>query len=159
MKTKNIIKEKNLISPEFITEVCHRLADDKQVRRTLPKNGRLHIDRSLPFLCVYRRPLKQPDQGTSRLVEGEASYLIYSESGKFKKEISDLLNSVVNILAMKYGAFLIIEIWATTIYSDPCNSEINLPCPEFQIRIPPGKIPTETVESLENGLKRITMLS
>jgi uncharacterized protein (TIGR02421 family) len=156
MKDQN--KEKYLISTEFINAVCERLADNKQVRRTLPLNGRLHIDRRLPFLCLYRRPLKRPDQGTDRLVKGEASYLIASSSPKQKKELSELVHNIVNVLSLDYGAFLILEIWSSNNFPGMVNSEIKLPCPYFQICMSSGQFPTETVESLEKALKRITIL-
>ena len=62
------------ISNRFIKTVCARLNENKRVRRTLPQWGRVHIDRQLPFLVVYRRPPNHTDPGTERLVLGEASY-------------------------------------------------------------------------------------
>ena len=47
---------KGRISDSLVKSVCRRLRRNLRVRRTLPGNGRLHIDRQLPFLCVYRRP-------------------------------------------------------------------------------------------------------
>jgi len=117
MINKNTHKEKYQISSEFITEVCDRLTQNKQVRRSLPLSGRLHIDRSLPFLCVYRRPIKRSDQGTNRFVEGEASYLIASSRPKLNKNLSDLVTGIVSALSPIYGAFLLIEIWSRTISS------------------------------------------
>ncbi len=35
----------------------------------------LEMDRLVPFLCVYRRRPDRRDEGTSRLVTPEASYL------------------------------------------------------------------------------------
>ncbi len=151
-------KTTNLISSEFITDVCDRLAENKQVRRALPMNGRLHIDRSLPFLCVYRSPTKIKDQGTERLVKGEASYLITSSSSKMTKEVSALVQSIVDVQSNKYGAFLIIEIWAGMSSLNHPEPELTPPSPYFQIRTSAQRIPTETVESLEKGFKRITIL-
>ena len=39
-----------------IAYLQEHLAAGKRVRRTLEPWGRLHLDRSLPFLCLYRRP-------------------------------------------------------------------------------------------------------
>ena len=44
------------IPAAFIDEVQAALAQQTYLRRKLPRWGRLHIDRPLPFLCVYRRP-------------------------------------------------------------------------------------------------------
>ena len=55
------------------TEILTRLSAGKRVRRELPYGGRLHIDRPLPFVCLYRQPVGGGDAGTRDLVKGEAS--------------------------------------------------------------------------------------
>ncbi|MCB0226499.1 MAG: flavohemoglobin expression-modulating QEGLA motif protein, partial [Anaerolineae bacterium] len=59
------------ISVDLIDKIRTLLSQGKRVRYTLPQDGRLHIDRPLPFLCVYRRPAMGPDPGTDQLVTGE----------------------------------------------------------------------------------------
>ena len=61
------------IPDSLINEIEDRLTKGKQVRRALPLDGRLHIDRTLPFLIIYRQPHNYSDKGTDRLVKGEAS--------------------------------------------------------------------------------------
>jgi uncharacterized protein (TIGR02421 family) len=152
-------KEEYLITTEFIEEVSDRIAEDKRVRRKLPLNGRLHIDRSLPFLCVYRRPVNRPDQGTERFVKGEASYIIASSSRKVKNSVSQLVGNIVGVLAKDYGAVLILEIWSNLKTSETNSSDPDLQLrPYFQIRLSSAKFPTQTVESLEKALKRVTIL-
>jgi uncharacterized protein (TIGR02421 family) len=90
--------------------VRQRLSEGKQIRRTLI-GGRVHIDRPLPFVCLYRQPAKA-DQGTKRLVFGEASYITASGSPEFGVQLKDLVLTVVEELSSKFGAFLIVEIWA-----------------------------------------------
>ncbi len=63
------------IAPGVIEEVCVRLAENKRIRQPLPGGGMLHMDRLLPFLCVYRRNPTRRDEGTAKLVMSEASYL------------------------------------------------------------------------------------
>ncbi|HZJ49068.1 MAG TPA: hypothetical protein VFD97_08580, partial [Acidimicrobiia bacterium] len=53
-----------VISDRLIAEICDRLTRNQPVRRTLPDGGRLHIDRQLPFLIMYRPPEKSDDAGT-----------------------------------------------------------------------------------------------
>jgi hypothetical protein len=53
-----------------------RLEANKRIRRNLPRWGRIHIDRQLPFLCVYRQPTRRRDDGTERLIMGQPAYLI-----------------------------------------------------------------------------------
>ncbi|MFT5358860.1 MAG: hypothetical protein ACI9KE_006101 [Polyangiales bacterium] len=57
------------VSPESISKFCAQLTRNEPVRRTLPGNGRLHIDRQLPFLCVYRQSPNADDPGTRQLIE------------------------------------------------------------------------------------------
>jgi len=72
-------KAASAITESFLEDISHRLKENKVVRRTLPAFGRLHMDRKLPFICIYRRPLRRNDNGTDQLVKGEASYLVASD--------------------------------------------------------------------------------
>ena len=142
------------ILPEFIEEIKNRLNEGKRVRRKLPDNGWLNIDRNLPFLVVYRRPSKKHDEGTQRLVKGEASYLVASGSGALRSSLRRLVFSIVESQVRKFGAFLIIEIWSSENVE---NTEIdpNLRRPEFRIITSPSRPPAQTVEALDEALKRI----
>ncbi len=145
------------ITDDFIKEVVNRLSEDKQIRRTLPNQGRLHIDRKLPYLCVYRRPLKNSDNGTDQLIKGEASYLITSSSIRHKSEIAALVRAVVETLSSDTGAFLIIEIWSRELPVVILDPEQGRTAPSFRLLIPPDRIPFETIESLKNALTNITV--
>jgi hypothetical protein len=59
-------------------DVCALIREGKPVQLELPDGGRLHVDRALPFLVVYRRPVRRKDLDTSLLVRGEASHLTVS---------------------------------------------------------------------------------
>jgi uncharacterized protein (TIGR02421 family) len=155
--TNGIVKIDTEITQEFIDEVCKRLSENKQVRRTLPDHGRLHIDRKLPFLCVYRRPVKIPDYGTDQLVIGEASYLLASSAPRHKLRISSLVKAIVTTLSNTPGAFLIIEIWSKESPVPIIDPDLGRTAPSFRIFSPPNRIPAEAVESLKNALMRITV--
>ena len=156
----NYLKKKaiNTISDALIQEIQDRLSEGKQLRRTLPLEGRLHIDRTLPFLVVYRRPSKHLDKGTDQLVKGEASFLIASSNPQLKPGLSELIRTVVKTLSREYGAFLIIELWSGG-ESHP-GSEMGkvVPKPGFRIITSASRPPTKTVEILEKSLKRIKIL-
>ena len=92
-------RTRSIISATLIETICERLAQNKQVRRTLPRKGRLHIDRQLPFLCVYRQPADREDAGTHRLVKGEASYLVAPGDEQFHESTSALVREVVKTLS------------------------------------------------------------
>ena len=106
------------IPDSLINEIQERLLQGKQVRRALPLDGRLHIDRTLPFLVVYRRPHNYSDKGTDRLVKGEASYLIISDDPRLKSSLSKLIRAIVRTLSQECKAFLIIEISSKLINFD-----------------------------------------
>ncbi len=134
--------------------ICKRLSEGKQVRRTLPFEGRLHIDRTLPFLLVYRRPPKRPDKGTDLLLKGEASYMIASGARKFKSGLSMLIRAVGETLAKKCGALLIIEIWSGEENPD---MDMATAIPTFRILLPSSGPLTGTAETLEKALLKIKL--
>ena len=105
-------KTKYTIPDSLIIKIQDRLSNGKRVRRVLPLEGRLHIDRTLPFLIVYRRPYNYSDKGTERLVKGEASYLIISDDPRIKSSLKKLLRTIVQTLHKECKAFLIIEIYS-----------------------------------------------
>lgn len=151
-------KSKLEISPSLIKAVRRRLAQNNRVRRTLPANGRLHIDRQLPFLCVYRQPADVDDAGTERLVKGEASYLVAPGAARFRESVSNLVRGIVETLAAEYGAFLIIEIWAAPDGGKANDPAVPSVSPTFTIHAPDSAGITRTVEAIEKRLSRVKVL-
>jgi uncharacterized protein (TIGR02421 family) len=151
-------KSRSEISTSLINTVCKRLSRNRRVRRTLPGRGRLHIDRQLPFLCVYRQPPERTDAGTKRLVQGEASYLVAPGATGLRDSVSELVRAVVGTLASEFGAFLIVEIWAASDggrANDPAEPSV---LPRFVVHGPSSTALTSTIEALEKRLKRIKVL-
>ena len=99
------------VSPEWIVTVRERLERGEAIRQRLLGPGRLHLDRRLPFLCLYRRPLEGSDQGTPELITGEASYLIYPGTPAFRRSLLSLLQAIGASLVQEFGAFLLLEVW------------------------------------------------
>ena len=151
-------KSKLEISPALIDVVCQRLARNLHVRRTLPGKGRLHIDRQLPFLCVYRQPANYSDAGTERLVKGEASYLIAPGEARFRGSLSDLVREVAGTLSVEFGAFLILEIWATPDGGRANDPAVPSVLPTFTIHAPATATMTRTAEVLASRLRRVKIL-
>jgi uncharacterized protein (TIGR02421 family) len=100
------------ISERLIEGVIERLRDNKAVRRTLPGSGRVAIDRQLPFLVVYRQPVRTADEGTARFATSEASYLVAPGQKKHQPALTRLVRSVAETMAVEFGSFLILEIWS-----------------------------------------------
>lgn len=142
-----------VISERLIEAVRKRLAQNKQVRRTLPMQGRLHIDRQLPFLCVYRVPASALDTGTAQLVTGQPSYLIASGHKKLRSSLSELVRSVVETLSPEFGAFLLLEVWEDTETDD--GSSIPSQITQGRFQIVGHAHQSSTVDVLESHLRRI----
>ena len=147
-----------LIDEPLIAAIVKRLETGKPIRRTLPSGGYLHIDRQLPFLCVYRRPPDHDDAGTEQLVKGEASYLVAPGDARFRRSLSDLVRKVVETLSAEFGAFLIVEIWAAPEGGKANDPAVPTVLPTFTIHAPATVAMARTVEVLERRLKRVKIL-
>ena len=146
------------ITNQQIDQILERLTQGKRVRRTLLESGRLNIDRKLPFLILYRPPEHLSDPGTSRLVKGEASYLIAPLPDLKKSGIQDLVKQLAALLSEEFGAYLIIEVWAGSEDISEQESGVLPPKPGFTLYIPQKQPPTKTVEVLERSLRQVRIL-
>ncbi len=141
------------ISNAFVASACQRLKDGKPLRRKIPPWGRVHIDRALPFVVVYRRPADREDPGTDRLAVGEASYLIASGKRRHREGLSSLVKGIADTLSESFGGFLIIELWAALETDGPHE---RVPWTSgFRIVAPKRGGLTSTVEVLERALSEI----
>jgi len=149
--------KKEIVKDRLISAVASRLVNKKRVRRTLPIWGRLHIDRQLPFLIVYRRPRDRADEGTERFVLGEASYLQAPGQRGIQPSLRALTHTVASTLEEVFGAFLILELW-----SDPAQqAEIDpnvAPAPGFRIVRTRDSSLDSTVDALETALRKRKIL-
>jgi uncharacterized protein (TIGR02421 family) len=142
------------ISAELIHTIRERLEQGKRVRRNLVGHGRLHIDRQLPFLCIYRTPTEGRDTGTAHLVVGEASYLIVTGDEQLEASLSDLVKEIVHTLSTVFGAFLLIEVW-TAREQGEINAEKSPPL--FKVITPKAEETPTTVKTLVQALKEIVL--
>jgi hypothetical protein len=146
------------ITDALIADVCDRLAADRRVRRTLPENGRVHIDRQLPFLCVYRQPLDRDDEGTEKTIMGEASYLVAPGASRHHTKLAALIEGLVRTLSPEFGGMLLLEIWAgaeDTKSADPAQHEVS---PVFRVFAPGSSRMDRTVDALLRGLRSIKVM-
>ena len=143
------------LSEQLIHSVCERVAENKRVRRSLPGWGRVHVDRQLPFICLYRRPVVGSDLGTDKLVTGEASYITASGVKSFQNGLVDLLRGIGQTAAEQFGAFLILEIWASPQIGGDDPSEDEGQTPGFIIHAPRDSSLGKVVDTLDTALSRI----
>jgi len=95
--------ESQPLSGELIADIGARLARNEPVVQKLPAGGRLHIDRQLPFLAVYRQPPNTADIGTARLLLGEAAYLIAPGRTPDDETFIDLLKTITKYANIHKG--------------------------------------------------------
>jgi uncharacterized protein (TIGR02421 family) len=153
----NVTEKPVRITEQLVAAVCQRLAENKRVRRQLPHRGRLHIDRLLPFICVYRRPAKGSDPGTDRLVTSEASYVVASSLPEHKLGLTKLLRGVTRIMGGHFGAFLLLEIWADATSPGRAAKVDYVPRPAFRLFGPTRGALEPLVESFRSALSGIQL--
>ena len=141
----------------LIRQVRTRLAEGKRVRRTLPEWGRLAVDRPLPFLCVYRRPTRNPDNGAFRLVTSEASYLTCSASRLQLDGVGRLAAAVAETQAETFGGFLIVEVWTGKAPVVPDEASVDMLRPSFRVFEPRGNGHESLTDSFEQALRRLKL--
>jgi uncharacterized protein (TIGR02421 family) len=151
---KKVVKENlNTISKNFIESICTHLADNNQVRRTLPGGGRVHIDRQLPFLCIYRQRKAGENALSKGLITGEASYLTARENRKQHQQLSLLVKSIAATLKESFGSFLIVEVWVSA--AEVQENERTTYKGAFKIIKSKKTGISSAIESLERSLKNI----
>jgi uncharacterized protein (TIGR02421 family) len=128
----------------FVSSVEKRIAAGEAVRRAVP-GGWLHMDRPLPFLCVYRHPTEGAVEGAERLVLSQASHLSISDDPALTPALGRLIAALGGALSGEFGSFLVIEVW---------------PVPggdAFRVHAPPTE-PASTLTALAEALKHIDVL-
>lgn len=146
--------DKPFISNRAITSIVSRLMEGKRVRRTIPGWGRLHIDRQLPFLVVYRRPRGDRDPGTSRLVTGEAAYLTATGNRQLHASLAALVREIASNVGGLFGAFLVVEVWSSE--DRPANGTHEEYRPRFRLVTDRDHATRSTVKAFEESLMRVT---
>lgn len=147
----------------FTSEVLSRLSAGKRIRRELPFGGRMHIDRPLPFLCLYRQPVIGEDAGTRELVKSEASFIVTTASRKAAPGLSSLVTRIADAMSQQFGAFLIVEVWSApdrdvAVAADKNDMEPTELRPDFVLAARGPDVPQRTLDTLHRHLQRISIL-
>lgn len=144
-------------SAALLEEIAERVGQGLQVRRALPPDGRVHIDRQLPFLIVYRPPAGSPDPALRSLVASQASYVIAPSDASWRTFIHDLVERIATLQSEVFGAFLLIELWVQPDVGDADTVAEDIR-PDFEVAIPRQLEDTPSVAALVQGLSRIRIL-
>ncbi|PVW14610.1 flavohemoglobin expression-modulating QEGLA motif protein [Marixanthomonas spongiae] len=110
-----------MISEKLIDSICKSLEKQLPVKETIAEEGELHIDKLLPYICVYR--YKEKDPNFSGLLKTQASYLIVKDT----VDITHLLECLSRTISTKLNAFLIIEMWP---FRKDHDAELEIFCPK-----------------------------
>jgi len=140
------------ITDNLIAQVGLRVAANKPVRRTLPDGGRIHIDRQLPFLVVYRPPPGRPDPGMASFVKGEASYLIAPRHRKHQRKVAALAEAVSAKLVAEFGSFLLMELWSGPDEDGGLSDAGEARRPQFRVVVARRDAESESVARLVSSL-------
>ncbi|WP_066218411.1 flavohemoglobin expression-modulating QEGLA motif protein [Formosa haliotis] len=109
------------LDSDIIESICASLSKNQPVNEHLPNKGLLHIDKLMPFICVYR--YKEIDVYFSRLIKTQASYLIVDET----INVSHLLDAINLLISQKFEMFLVLEMWPNV---EDQSNQFNVFCPE-----------------------------
>jgi uncharacterized protein (TIGR02421 family) len=139
------------------TKVIAALSADRPVCEELRGGGRLHIERRLPMLCVYRS--LPDDAGTEHLLYREPAYMIVPPGEHWARRALKLLRTIVEHLSKEFGSFLLVEIWSSpktisTVAGKATNGHVETNADRFEIVVPAVRIPRTTVEALCKSLGR-----
>ena len=140
-----------MISDDVIENIRETLTSNKSLRLKLPDGGRIHIDRQLPFLCLYRYPFSHEDKGTERLLLGEAAYILASAESEHHSQLATIVHEILAIQKSVFGACLLLELWA----GDEVMEQQDLPA--FHIIAPNTAVPPNLLEDMESALLGITV--
>ncbi len=147
--------EVNAAFDRVIAVVHDRLSRNLRIRRTLPGDGRLRLDRQLPFLCIYRAPPQGRDNGTRELVTTEAAYLFASGEPQYAAGVNRLCRSIGETIEEHFGGLLLLEIW-----SDDASQagSVRMPTqPAFRIVAPECESLRTTIAALQAGLSEVRL--
>lgn len=150
-------KKKSELTPLLLDTISNRVTQGLQVRRHLPPDGRVHIDRQLPFLVVYRPSGDDADEALRSLVASQASYVIAPSDQAGRAFTIELVERVATIQSQTFGGFLLIEIWVDGGASDVSTVAADI-TPGFELAVPRQLEGTPTLDALIAGLGRVRIL-
>lgn len=143
------------LSSAFIKQVGERLSTDQAVSSELQAEGYLHVERQLPFLCVYRRPVSHDDEGTEKLLLGQAAYLLSMAEADQQQLVTELVQQIAETQLKRHEGFLIVELWASDDEVAEANGQPVQPF--FHLHAPRHNIANDLLDAFENALQKIRL--
>ncbi len=153
----NTADKKRALDTALLDTIADRVQQGLRVRRSLAPDGRVHIDRHLPFLVVYRPTEANADEAVRALVSSQASYVIGPSDAASDGFTHELVERIASIQSEVFGGFLLIEIWVKAGPSEATTVADDIR-PDFEIAIPRQLQETPALEALVAGLGRVRIL-
>ncbi len=134
------------------------LAANSPVRRILPPDGRMNVDRQLPFLFVYRQRASVPDPLFSRLLASGASFLLAPSTPRSRPWVSRGVRRCAAVLAETFGSVLIIELWPERLEHSPDSNGELVARPAFELLYDKSDQHSTTVATLAATLAKVAIM-
>jgi uncharacterized protein (TIGR02421 family) len=144
-------------SEKLLDDIAQRVEQGVHVRRALPPDGRVHIDRQLPFLIVYRPPPGSSDPALRSLVASQASYVIAPTDRSWRSFTLKLVERIARLQSGVFGGFLLVELWVQPDAGDTDTVADDIR-PDFEVAIPRQLVDTPSVNALVSGLAKVRIL-
>lgn len=138
-----------------IAEVRHNLEAGRRVRVELPGNGRLSLDRPLPFLLVHRRPATRRDAGTDQLILSEAAVLTVSARHRHHDAVRELVRTIGEVASQRFGAFFLLEVWSAHGSRVPAPDPAIERAPSFAILRSKDDESGDFLDAFQQALSRV----
>lgn len=94
---------------EQVNKLINEIKEDRGVHEIFPGGSVIHIDRPVPFLCLYRLPKGEKKTAEATLLTTQPAYILLQ--GKEKELVEEFLCGLAESMRKRFGAFLILEIW------------------------------------------------
>ena len=140
-----------MISDSEIAEIIDQLSNGRQIVKTLLDGGVVHIDRPLPFLCLYRRPANRWDEGTAQLLHGESAYIVALSDRTNNTRLTTLCEAILAVKQQSFSGVLLLEIWSSRDRQEYSER------PAFRIVAHPHHAPDMLLEQFESDLLTIEL--
>ena len=152
-----MLKKERQITDKMVAALCERLRENKRIRRNLPHFGRIHIDRQLPFLCLFRQRERRPEPDIQKFATSEASYIICSAKKSIHPDLQALITAILKTQIDLFGTTLIMEIWSGPSIKTEGPVSTELLEPHFHIYAPTGNSQSQFAGDLKRTLERISI--
>jgi uncharacterized protein (TIGR02421 family) len=121
-----------------IKKLVKEVLEGRPTRASLPGGGKLNVEKSFPYIMVYRRKDRSTDQAMIKLLLSEASYLVIGN--KDFRSYQKLVQHLGEKMSVVHKSYLFMELW-----EGPKHSK------KFYIKGPADRIPA-TMETLRDEL-------